>query len=42
MSTGTGGSIHLLGSRLNLAYIWESSRAELRNILGSSDTKKVI
>lgn len=41
MSTGTGGSLHLLGSRLNLAYIWESSREELRTILGSPDTKKV-
>ena len=41
MSTGVGGCAHLAGSRLNLAYIWESSREELRTILGTSDTKKV-
>ena len=34
-------SLHLLGSRMNLAHIWEAARQELVRVLGQPDQKKV-
>ena len=39
MSSGTAGSVHLLGSRLNLAHVWEASRRDLLRVLGPGDSK---
>lgn len=39
MSSATAGSVHLLGTRLNLAHIWEASRQDLVRVLGPSDSK---
>lgn len=39
MSSGTAGSVHLLGARLNLAHIWEASRSDLVRVLGTGESK---
>ena len=42
MATGTAGSVHLLGPKINLAHVWEASRQELKRVLGTGDgTQKV-
>ena len=42
MASGSAGSVHLLGGRLNLALLWEAARQELKDILGYPDKKKVV
>ncbi len=37
MATGTAGSVHLLGPKVNLALVWEASRQELKRVLGPGD-----
>lgn len=39
MSSGTAGSVHLLGSRINLALVWEASRRDLVRVLGPGESK---
>lgn len=39
MTSGTAGSVHLLGPRLNLAHVWEASRRDLLRVLGPGDSK---
>lgn len=42
MSGGSSASsVHLLGGRINIAQLWETSRQELKHVLGQSDLKKV-